>query len=253
MSIATNGSGNVGRTTALPSSSTAFTVCGWVRATSLAASSGYNSVCEISIPGTNQIHLVYANNGQLQVYWNYGAAVNTALGAPGLGTWVFWAMTQSGGTANVYWTTEASSTWTTAAQITTSAQTFTPTSITFGAPTFFGGEGLDGVHALMKVWNAALSSAQLLTQKGQTAPVTATNLLSSHLTDGPDLAADLVADAGGSTANLTSGGTGNVYSSAYPSFPAGSSVLLTGSATLPLTVPIFASPPPLIRKKQRRR
>lgn len=235
MSIEHVGTGRIVRSTALPTTSTAFTVCGWARITG--TRTGFSSLFELlntGVSGTQINFGVLTGSTTLQLYVGEGGATSGAIHDPGADAWFFWAITQSSGDLTLYIADEASTTW---------DATWSTTSVPYTAPTFtpnllcLGGanntvEPSLSICSLVGVWNEGKTSGYLLGQKQlEDASDTGASLLSYHVMDGADLSADLTADRG-TSANFTTAGTGTVYSALYPTVGAS----ITGTFEIPVRV-----------------
>lgn len=233
MSIQHVGTGRVVRTTALPTSAAGgFTACGWARLTGTRA--GFSSLFEMlntGISGT-QINLgVISNTTEIQLYIGEGGATSGSIFDPGVDEWFFWGISQSGGELSLYLAAEASTAWDatwSASSVPYTAPNFTPNHIGYGGANNTVEPSLS-ICTLMGLWNEGKTSSFLLGQKALSdAGDTGATLLAFHVADGADLTADLAADRGGSSANLTAAGTGTVYSALYPTFGA----TITGTFTV---------------------
>jgi hypothetical protein len=208
-----DGNGRVERYTALPAAANDFTAVGWAR---IDAANPSNPGCifEIHDVGTSQ-HFFGSKAGSstdLACFLNYGTQSKTDFAwNPGSGAWFYWALVNDGGTFTVRCAALASSDWDLEYTFGSTTTDFVADRIACGGNVYSPDENFQGAIGLIKVWDAALTEPQLIAQKADTAVLVATDLLSSHLTDGPDVVSDLPADTGGSSADWTSLGTGTTY------------------------------------------
>ncbi|RPH43236.1 MAG: hypothetical protein EHM87_14325 [Burkholderiales bacterium] len=239
MSIRFNGASRASRTTVLFANANSFTACGWARINSGTLTGAIFKTNRPSAPSGQIFVGNIAGSTDISIVVNFGADGAYPAYTPTVNQWFFWAITQSGANINAYFAPLGAAVW--AATWSSSAGTsFVPDVIDVGGTA--ANEFFNGSVALYKVWDGVLTSGQLFSQMEQTAPITATGLVSSHLMDGPDVSADLVADAGGASANLALTGTGTTYDSAYPlstsstvavssATPAGATVAVAGTYT----------------------
>jgi hypothetical protein len=248
MSIAFTGGGRVQRVTAIPSLASAFSACGFVKLSS--APSGYGAFFELFKGTSPQQQLTVGHEGggtDLAAYVNFtgsGGLVTMSTG------WVWIAIRSTGGTVTVASSLLASGSWDDTTDFTLSTD-FAPTHLTLGG-NIYGENAFNTLIFGWKVWNEARSLADLLTQKASLTAVSASGILSAHDMDGPDLAADLVADTGGATANLTAEGIGISYDAAQPTLGASTPVSITGGGDLPLSAPASSTVPPWVVRFNRR-
>lgn len=245
-----NGNGYCERDTALPTDANTFTACGWARID--ASNTNPGCIFEIHLPDTSQ-HFFGSKAGSstdIACFLNYGTQSKTDFSwNPGSGNWFFWSLVNSGGTFTVRCAAQSSSAWDLEYTFGSATSSFTPNRVAIGGNLYTGDEHFNGAIGIVKVWNAALTGSELLAQKSQIGPVTTSNLLSSHQTEGPDVATDQVANAGGTDADwdLMNSGTGTTYV-ANPSITAPNTLTASGlivpvqvdSVTLNPTAPAVA-------------
>jgi hypothetical protein len=106
------------------------------------------------------------------------SAVNDILGsALTVGTWYRLAVVVNGTTTTLYQATATGAVTPTSG---TSTTTFTPTRFRIGADAFTGGEFLNGNVANVKVYSAALTQAEIITEWGSWQAQRTANLLRHH-------------------------------------------------------------------------
>lgn len=172
MALALDAAGDwIQRTTSLPAAN-AFTVCGWGRPV---AAIGDDEVITILSNNTGSENHGY---GYLGGSWCIFNAVDPfsvfSRPVPGSGEWFFWALRADG--SNIIGD-YARLTDTTIETITETYRTFTPAGLVVGAD-FTGGGSLNfnGRLAAVKVWDAALSTAEIERERWTIRPQRMANL-----------------------------------------------------------------------------
>lgn len=188
------------RTTGLPSSSTAFSICGWSKITRIANDFQYWGLEDPS----NYLVIGYADNGANQFEISGTNGSSSFASSPTNETWFFWAMTCSGSGAGAfkgYWAYPTDTSFKTAS---TTGASFTPATLFLGNDTF--GEYCNASYFAVKVWEAALTSDELWQEMESIRPHRYANLhIFSPLWDTSDLN-----DYSGNGKNWT--GTGSISS-----------------------------------------
>lgn len=143
------------RTTSLPAL-TAFTQCGWGYFHSIAAANWhYIGGMENAVSAaTTWLMIGYNDSGVFQLESSV-ANTNFASG-PAIGRWFFWALTCSGTAATAYWRYAGATSFNT---VTATAPAMTPAVLWIGNDNAL--EWCDASIAHVKVWDAALTAAEL--------------------------------------------------------------------------------------------
>jgi hypothetical protein len=236
------------RTTSLPSAHNAFTLCGFAKLLTAAparqATIAYTQTASLTTSVAEAALLAGASGTGLRAADNYynafspDVATVTAGGAAGA-NWFFWALVGVGYGASglrIYHKPVGSGSL--AFQAVLNSASATPpdntafSSIQFGDAPYGTTYWFNGLLAHLKVYNRALSAAELTAEAGQGAPVSTVSLLSYHS----------FADASISTAIEPNQGFGTFgYMNSAPATSADMPVfgaVLTGLDTLP----IYAGP-----------
>jgi hypothetical protein len=186
------------RTTNLPSASTAMTACGWVRRD--ADRNDYSSILWFTNSGgASYTGLAFNADGTTLSVFGTGTGAQegniAAGGQPAQGAWIFVAVVQSGTTVTAYASPEGSTSFYTG---TCTATNYTPAF--FGAGNDGTGFYLNGAMQYIRVFNSALSQANLEAEKVATAAVAA-ELFDWRCNDNTD-----TNDISGNARNPTVGG-----------------------------------------------
>jgi hypothetical protein len=224
------------RTTSLPSAHNAFTLCGFAKLLTAAPSRQSTIAYTQNASGSSaETALLGGTSGTgLRAGDNYNstfspdAASVTAGGAAGA-NWFFWALVGVGsgaGGLRIYHRPLSSGSLTYQSVANTSnADAFS--ALQFGDSPFGTTFWLDGLLAHLKIYNRALSDADLLAEAGQGAPVSTTALLSYHAFSNATIGTAVAPDQGTGTFG---------YSSSAPSTSTDMPVfspILSGLDTLP--------------------
>lgn len=219
MSLVIDAAGDyVTRTTGLPSSTGAFTVCGHAkRTTDRGAYSWLLYVLKGTAP-TNDLGVRTDSNGD-----SVQGFVNEGTETPNIATitdssWFFWAIVGNGSTVTLYYQKEGDS-WLTPVSATQTA--FVPTNIYLGdtsVNTPFIGELAD-----VRMWSTALSASQLIAERASSTVVTTANLISNHPFNSATEATAL-ADSSGNGFTFTKVGTPS-FTTAGPSYSTANTVI----------------------------
>lgn len=129
-----------------------------------------------------------------------------------VGTWYFTAVTFTGTTATLYWSTGGALSTTSG-----SVLAFAGPQQLWIARQAFGPYYLDGSLAAFKAWDAVLTSTELAAERDQYAPARTAGLLRSH----PLLTAPGTADESGAGNHLTAGSTATTTDEDGPTFAGG--------------------------------
>lgn len=227
MAIRFNSASYLTRATALPASSSAFSACGWSK---IHSQQPVGCIWKINEYDVGQVFIgTITTNTGLSVVISFGVDGSYPLYNPGTNTWFWWAIKQTGTQVKVMVAAAAATSWS-ASWTSNLGTAFAPDRMEVGGSEL--DEFSDTTIALLKVWDAVLTDDQLLAQKALLAPVVTDDLLSSHLMDGANVAADIVADIGGGTADFTLTGTGTTYDSAYPLTGVGTGSVAITSVTI---------------------
>ena len=213
----------------LPANTGAATVCFWVKrtgtwtgrkylATMRAASTG-NSL-HVNSPGNTVTYgfLVDANYGASEGYVNESLASNV---------WVFVALVGSG--AN--WSLKVWDTDTSAFLSSTVGQTsFAPTVLFIGGDYGYTGQQFTGLVAHIRIWNVALTDAELTAEKNSEIRVRQSGSLSAHSGGGGTLTAALTGQVGAALSNAGA----VTYNADMPSFATFTGTVISGTAVMPI-------------------
>lgn len=143
------------RTANLPTG-TAFTACGW--ASALVDTNDVAALFTLNESGDNWFIGFGTDGTTLELYGRNGASATTFASSPPLGVPFAWAITASGTTVTGYWRPYNSGAWQTVTV--TASAAGTTTSVRVGNDPF-AARSLNGAIWNVKVWNRALSAAEL--------------------------------------------------------------------------------------------
>lgn len=191
------------RTASLPAQ-TAFTLAGFARR--VVNSGGFENLCGIeqaTASAANYMELIFQDT-TLNVWSGNDGNVAFA-SSPAVGSWFFFAIVSSGTGAGQlvgYWCAIGATSLITASH--QNSSTFSPGMVILGSSSY--GEQFNGVVRGVRVWDAALTSAELLLESQTLAPVRLVNLhLSSPCIE--SAIADNAKDFSGNGRNWTHTGT----------------------------------------------
>lgn len=183
----------VNRNTALPTSSSAYTMCLWYKRTGTPTGTpGFVAL----INATPDSSMATSNGTTYVAYSQAGANVSTSSHTLNINTWYFVAI-RGNSTALTASVIQVGSD--VVSSVSTTQSTFTPTNLSFGY-------NLPGKYSKIRIWNANLSDAELLAERNSLTAVRTTNLLSSHNTIGTTIAA-VTTDNSGNGNNFFYSGT----------------------------------------------
>lgn len=210
-------------TTGLPAASVYSLTC-WVMI--VTDRNTYSTLLSWGKGGGNYIDISSGADGTTIGVYDVATYTSTPLGSTALtvGTWYRMALVVNGTTATFYRADAA----TAALTVSTASGDFTPqnapTSLTLADSVNAGNYPLDGRIAAVKVWEAALSQAEIEEELAQYQPVRVANLLHNH----PLVNAELV-DYSGNARTLTAGSTS-------PTTEAGPPIRWDGRLARPLVI-----------------
>lgn len=199
MAVRTNASGEYLRRTANLPSATSFTMCGWAKMTKRAGAHQYWGLEDDTVDAAAYHVIGYNPVGNFVIGNVIGG---TAFDAnPTNETWFFWAITCSGtGETDFkgYWAYQDDTSFHTVSMEGTS---FTPAAMWLGNDSY--DEWMNSAYAYARVYNHALTSTELLTEKDSATAVKTTGLL----IDSPLPSTSDVTDYSGNGYHWTSAGT----------------------------------------------
>jgi hypothetical protein len=174
MSIRTNGSGeNIKRTTNLPTS-TAFSLMGWSKVTVLSGWQ-YIGLENNDVNASAWLLIGFNDSGGFEISTSYGGgAAGSFASQPSDETWFFWAITNQGtaaGDFKGYWASLSATSF-----VTTTARgvNFTSARLSLGNDSY--DEWIDMSFSYVKVYSAALTSAELWQEMQAVRPIRTANL-----------------------------------------------------------------------------
>ena len=219
MSLVIDAAGDyVTRTTGLPTSTGAFTICGHAKRTTDRGAYSWILYLLKGTATTNDLGVrTNADGDSLQAFVNEGAE------SPDITTitdteWFFWAVVGNGATLTLYYQKTGGS-W--LSPVTVAQTAFAPTNLFLGdtsVNTPFIGEIAD-----VRVWSTPLTSAQLIAERASATLVNTGSIVSVHRFNSATEATALT-DTSGNGFNFTKAGTPG-FTTALPTYAATSTVI----------------------------
>ncbi len=230
MALRTNATGeNARRTTSLPAIS-AFTMCGWTKATKRVSAYQFQGA-EGADPNTQWFLLGWDTGGNF-MFTVPGGGTGSPVG-PSDEEWFFWVLQNdgSGSTSRWYYQRGIGGTWEGG---TLGQQTWTLNSLTIGNDSL--DEWMNAASAYVRVWSAVLTASELQAERDSVTPVRTANLYC-------DLPlASNANDASGNGNNFTANGTVSYESQPAINQRVTSAAIASGSTLYALSTAYAVTP-----------